>query len=191
MSTITKAIASRKSIYPYQFLEKEIPQDVLERILTYATYAPSHRKTFPWRFYVFTEDRKTALGEFLEYIYQKITPAAKFSEFKQKKILAKALQSGAVLAICMQRDPKNSVPEWEEMAATAMAVQNIWLVLEQEGLGGYWSTPSLKDYLHEFIQLPEGQQCLGFFYLGYVANTDSQEKKLLTVSEYVTFNPKD
>ena len=27
----------------------------------------------------------------------------------------------------MKRDLKESVPEWEEIAATAMAVQNMWL----------------------------------------------------------------
>jgi len=66
----------------------------------------------------------------------------------------------------MVRDPKGAIPEWEEIAATAMAVQNLWLTAHDMKIGGYWSSPSVKDYLHEHIQLGEGERCLGFFYLG-------------------------
>ena len=190
MSELYKAIASRQSTFPDQFMDKEITQDVLERLLAVANYAPSHKKTFPWRFVVFTGEHKIRLGQFLAETYQKITPQEKFSEFKHNKIAQKATQSGAVLAICMQRDPKERVPEWEEVAATAMAVQNIWLHLDALGLGGYWSTPILKDYFKDFVHLPAGQQCLGFFYLGYkTGESESSKKNLLALNEYVTFSP--
>ena len=74
--------------------------------------------------------------------------------------------SGAVIAICMQRDLKERVPEWEEIAATAMAVQNLWLMTQEMGLGGYWSSPGYISELAEDLNLQEGERCLGFFYLG-------------------------
>ena len=76
------------------------------------------------------------------------------------------MSSGAVIAICMQRDLKDRVPEWEEIAATAMAVQNMWLMTGHLGLGGYWSSPGYISDMKEELQLAEGERCLGFFYLG-------------------------
>ena len=66
----------------------------------------------------------------------------------------------------MKRDEKESVPEWEEIAATAMAVQNLWLTATELGLGGYWSTPAYVDQIGDFISMEEGETCLGLFYLG-------------------------
>ena len=86
-----------------------------------------------------------------------------------KKIIEKPNQSGCVLAICMQRDANESVPEWEEIAATAMAVQNMWLAASDLGIGAYWSSPSLKDHLYKHIELASGERCLGFFYMGKVS----------------------
>ncbi len=66
----------------------------------------------------------------------------------------------------MQRDPKESLPEWEEVAAVAMAVQNMWLTASQHGIGAYWSSPGLIKYMDEFFSLKKGEKCLGFFYMG-------------------------
>ena len=67
----------------------------------------------------------------------------------------------------MQRDPQERVPEWEEIAAVACAVQNIWIGCASLGLGGYWSSPKTIDYMHEFTSMEVGEKCLGLFYLGY------------------------
>lgn len=185
MSAIKDAIAARRSVFPDQFIDKEISKEVLDNLLTSANYAPSHRKTYPWRFIVLTGEAKLKFGQFLAETYKKTTPAEKYASFKHKKIGEKPLKSGAVIAICMQRDPKERVPEWEEIAATAMAVQNVWLCLEQLGLGGYWSTPILKDSFGDFYGLPEGQKCLGFFYLGYVNETKYPERVVLEHEDYI------
>ncbi len=66
----------------------------------------------------------------------------------------------------MRRDIKKSIPEWEEIAATAMAVQNIWLSCVNSNIGGYWSTPKNIQTLDTFLNLKKNEKCLGFFYLG-------------------------
>ena len=53
----------------------------------------------------------------------------------------------------MQRDPKESVPEWEEIASVAMAVQNMWLMAQELNLGGYWSSPLIIHQLEELLPL--------------------------------------
>lgn len=67
----------------------------------------------------------------------------------------------------MQRDPAERVPEWEEVAAVACAVQNLWLSCTAYGIGGYWSTPHSIIEAREFLELADGERCLGLFYLGY------------------------
>ena len=130
-----------------------------------ANWAPTHRRTEPWRFKVFhSEASRKALSAFLEDTYRKT--ANPFSEIKCQKMGEKPLQSACVIAICMQRDSKASLPEWEEIAATAMAVQNMWLMATEMGIGAYWSSPSLLQYMHHHIPMEEGERCLGLFYMG-------------------------
>ena len=58
------------------------------------------------------------------------------------------------------------LPEWEEIAATAMAVQNLWISCVDSNIGGYWSTPKYINKLGAFLKLNQDEVCLGFFYLG-------------------------
>jgi len=93
-------------------------------------------------------------------------PEEKFSTFKQKKIAKKPRLSSHVIAIIMQRDPEERLPEWEEIAAVSCAVQNIYLSCTLRGLGCYWSSPKFLCESPALLNLPEGQRCLGLVYLG-------------------------
>lgn len=158
-------IRDRRAVYPAQYNQIPIDRQELEIILEAANWAPTHRRTEPWRFYVFhSKESRQELADFLVSTYDKTVQQPK--AVKREKIGQKPLQSAAVIAICYQKDPEERVPEWEEIAATAMAVQNIWLQAHSMGIGGYWSSPALKDHMHKMISIPEGQTCLGFFYLG-------------------------
>ena len=76
----------------------------------------------------------------------------------------------------MRRDIKESIPEWEEIAAKSMAVQNIWLSCVNTSIGGYWSTPRYISKLKNYLNLSVNERCLGLFYLG-IYNT-TQKRKL-------------
>lgn len=158
-------IKERRSIFPAQYIDKPIAKVTLEKILEAANWAPTHKKTEPWRFKVLTGDKKQELGIFLSNKYEETDPNPK--QIKIKKLQFNPSNSGAVIAICMQRDPKESLPEWEEIASVAMAVQNMWLCCTELGIGCYWSSPGLIKYMDEFFNLNEGEQCLGFFYMGH------------------------
>lgn len=158
-------IKKRRSVFPAQYIDKPIAKSDIERILEAANWAPNHRKTEPWRFKVIQGESKEKLGLFLSLKYMETEERPK--EMKVKKLMANPKKAGAIIAICMQRDPKESVPEWEEIAATAMAVQNMWLCCTEMGIGSYWSSPGLITYMDEFFEMEQGEKCLGFFYMGY------------------------
>ncbi len=169
MKTISEIIRNRRSISPNMYLDKPIERAILEEILENANWAPNHRKTEPWRFKVFQGAALQRLSDYLGDTYERAMPAGKFSEMKLKKTRQKPLQSACVIAICMQRDPQERLPEWEEIAAVACAVQNMWLTCTEYGIGSYWSSPALITNIaaNDFLGLQEGERCLGLFYMGY------------------------
>ena len=175
VSNINEAIRVRRSVYPAQYIDKPIPNEILHTLLENANHAPTHRRTEPWRFKVFVGAAKEALGTFLSNKFKETIDAT--NEAKIKKIQSNCQCAGAVLAIVMHRDEKESVPEWEELASVSMAVQNIWLALDQYELGGYWSSPPLRNYLNEHVAMKENESCLGFFYIGYCKPLDQIIKK--------------
>ena len=158
-------IPQRRSIFPAQFSDRPIEKKDLEQLFEAAQWAPTHRKTEPWRFKVYQGNQKIALGLQMIRAYRDTT--TKYSDTKAQKIATKVTQSPVVIAIGMQRDPGESIPEWEEIASTAMAVQNLWLKATELGLGGYWSSPHFASQLHSFLDMAPGERCLGFFYLGH------------------------
>ncbi|UII77125.1 nitroreductase [Flagellimonas sp. HMM57] len=158
-------IKKRRSVFPAQYNDKPIERKTIEQLLEAANWAPTHKKTEPWRFKVVMGKKKVALGKFLSDKYQEIDSKPK--QIKIRKLQENPARSGAVIAICMQRDPNKSLPEWEELAATAMAVQNMWLCCTEMGLGCYWSSPGLITHMDEFFDLNDGEKCFGFLYMGY------------------------
>jgi len=162
---ITETIRNRRALYPDAFNNQPIPRKEIEQVLETANWAPTHKRTEPWRFKIFyTEESREKLAAFLGTAYAKSVDSP--SDFKQKKMEQKALRSGCVIAICMQRDPKERIPEWEEIASVAMAVQNMLLTAHHLRIGTYWSSPALINYFGEHVSLDEGERCLGFMYMG-------------------------
>ena len=164
--TLKQIIERRRSIFPKKYSGEAIPQEILDEILNSANFAPNHKKTKPWRFIAFRGQEKQKLGENLAEIYKTITPPESFLEKKYEDIPHKIELSDTVLAVCVTFS--GLVPEWEEIAATAMAVQNMYLTCTANEVGCYWSTPSTKDYLSEFLNLEDNQKCYGLFYMGMV-----------------------
>jgi len=161
---IAETIKDRRAVFPQQYNSEPILKKEIEKILKSANWAPTHKRTEPWRFKVFNGESQEKLGIFLAEKFKETTES--FSEFKYNKIKENPQKAGCVIAICMQRDPNESLPEWEEIAATAMAVQNMWLTAHEMKIGAYWSSPGLIKYLNEFVKMEDGERCLGFFYLG-------------------------
>ena len=86
---------------------------------------------------------------------------------------AKATQSAAAIAIVVNFS--GAVPEWEEIAATACAVQTMWLAATSIGLGGYWASPGLINHIGPFLKLEENQRCIGLFYIGKPKEVEKRE----------------
>lgn len=157
-------IESRRSIYPKSYTQEELSGDIISEILNAASFAPNHKKTKPWRFKVFRGEEKDQLGIQLSEIYKATKNPQAFLEKKYTDIQNKAFRSGAIVTICVNFS--GIVPEWEEIAATAMAVQNMYLTATAHEIGCYWSSHEAINDLGDYLNLQDNQKCIGLFYLG-------------------------
>jgi nitroreductase len=182
---IAQLIRNRRSVFPDQYNNKPISRATVEQLLEAANWAPTHKKTQPWRFKVLqASSARENLGVFLRETYLQTNP--KPQQFTANKLYNNPVKSAAVIAICMQRDPNEGLPEWEEVAAVAMAVQNMWLVCTEMGIGAYWSSPGIISKMGDFFELQPGERCLGFFYMGYFDETPPDSSRGL-VSDKTTW----
>ncbi len=174
---INDIIRTRRSVFPTQYNDKPVSKEFLKSLLENANWAPTHKLTEPWRFKVLQGASKERLGTFLSDTYTDITSDENFSPFKHKKIINNCKSAAAIIAICMQRDLKERIPEWEEVASTAMAVQNMWLTCTAHQVGCYWSSPKLIEYMDNFFDFEEGERCLGFLYIGHYNQDEDLKSK--------------
>ena len=166
---VNELIRTRRSVFVPQFEPGQvIPDDIIWQLLENANWAPTHKRTEPWRFIVFTGAGLQKLADFQADLYQQ-TAGPKFNEGKYEKLREMPPRCSHVIALAMHRaDP--SLPEIEEVEAAACAVQNLALSAHAYGLGGFWSSGGIT-YTEEakaFFGLGPADKLLGFFNLGYV-----------------------
>ncbi len=162
---VLKTIHLRRAVFQANYTDQEISREDILTILNAANAAPTHKRTQPWRFVVFRNEGLVRLGEELARIYKSVTPAEKYTELTEQNMAKKATQSKAAIAIVVNYT--GELPEWEELAATSCAVENMWLAATSIGIGGYWATPGLINHIAPFLNLEENQRCIGFFYMGH------------------------
>lgn len=185
--TLNLLISQRRAIFPSVYVDKPIPEEVVHQLLENANWAPTHKRTEPWRFQVFREGALLRLAEFLADAYTRTTPAERYSDTIRDKTRNNILKADTVIILIMQRDLQERVPEWEEVAALGAAVQNMWLSATAYGLGAYWSTPGIISQLDAWLDLPPGQRCMGLFYLAHY-DMPAQVGTRGPVSEKITWH---
>lgn len=161
---LKEIIEQRRSIFPKDYTETEISQSILDEIMHLATLAPNHKRTKPWRFKVFKDEEKSALALEMQSIYKNLQPEHLFLEKKYNDIGLKINKANVVVSIVVNFS--GMVPEWEEIAAVSMAVQNMYLTCTANNIGCYWSSPAIVNQLKNSLQIEENQKCLGLFYMG-------------------------
>ncbi|QDP85943.1 nitroreductase [Chryseobacterium sp. SNU WT5] len=166
-SVLKEIIEGRKSIFPKSYSAEEIDGEVLNEIINSGNYAPNHKRTKPWRFRTFRNEEKNQLGVKLAEIYKQTCLPQAYLEKKYLDISDKISKTDTIITICVNFS--GLLPEWEEIAATSMAVQNMYLTATAYEIGCYWSTPGMIQHVGDYLSLEDNQKCIGFFYLGKVA----------------------
>ena len=169
---INSIIRNRKSIYPKDYSKEDIPDKTIKEILLNANHAPTHRMTQPWFFKVYKNKSKQKLIDVVSKIDE-----SKLSKIKLNKFIQKVNDSNTVISVFIKRDKNKRLPEWEEIAAVSMSVQNMWLTCYVNNIGSYWSTPGFIDEYGKLINLDFNESSLGFFFMGVYKHGESTKTR--------------
>ncbi|MFY0653359.1 MAG: nitroreductase [Cyclobacteriaceae bacterium] len=186
---INNLIRNRRSIYPNMYSGEVINQSIINEILENANWAPTHGLTEPWRFTVFAGDGLKKLASFQSELYKKhATEQGNYDQAKYMKLASKPLLASHIISIGMKRGSNAKIPEIEEVASVACAVQNMYLTATANGIGCYWGSGGVT-YFEEakpFFGLGEDDKLLGFLYLG-IPKTKWPEGRRKSIDEKVTW----
>jgi nitroreductase len=171
VSEITDLIRHRRTVYPKDYTDRVVHREIIERVITNGTWAPTHGMTQPWRYVVYTGAGREQLSTFLGEEYRRITPPEKFLQKKFDNLTQRPLQSSVVIGLGMERDPNGKIGERDELLAVACAVQNMQLTCTAYGLGSFWATGAALtgSGMRDFLGISGQGQALGLLYIGYPA----------------------
>ncbi len=147
--------------------EAEVPTELVEHLIELATWAPNHKRTWPWRFTVLTGDARWRFGEALAAVAA-TDPSA--PPEKVAKLRTKYGRSPVVLLAWVRTaDDADEVRCREDRDATAAAVQNLLLGATGFGLASYWgSVPdALWDAARRVAGVDDGHDLVALVYLGW------------------------
>lgn len=182
---LKEIISERRTIKPDQYTGEKVDDLIIQQVLDSANWAPTHGYTEPWRFTVFAEDGLAKLGDFLADYDQPNKEAEDFNQVRYDRLRNSPLKCSHVIGIGMKRGDNPKIPEIEEICATAMAVQNMWLTAHALGLGSYWSTgaKAFSPEMRDLFGLGENDLSLGLFFIGKPAIPNPKGRRISKVED--------
>ena len=168
ISDTSTLILDRRSISPEKYSGRRVHREIVEQVLQHGTWAPNHGMTQPWRFRVFLDKGAKSLMAQLSEAYR-AHAGEKAMDSKVDKIRARGERCNAIVALGLDHDAEGRFPLWEDQAALAAAVQNMYLMCTAHGIGGFWSTPGFLAHplAQQALGHAEGVHGMGLFYMGY------------------------
>ncbi len=146
-----------------EFAPDPVDDEVLQRILTAATHAPSAENSQPWRFVVVRDAHKRkAIADLATNVWvggAREHSAPKLAENILKDV-DKSMTGGAMAAapviVVVCGDPANTFPSAMESSIWP-CVQNLLLAAHAEGLGASLTTMAtlVPGKLHELLGIPD------------------------------------
>ncbi|MBA3945608.1 MAG: nitroreductase [Herpetosiphonaceae bacterium] len=173
LTALADVIASRRSIK--QFAPLPVPRSLIERLIDVAVWAPNHRLTEPWRFYVLDGASRSRLGVIAAEITRAKVGAAGGSDpavLKRKADEAAASWASVpvLIYVTVVTDPVPEVDR-ENYGAVCCAVQNLMLAGHAAGLGTSWSSGAVAGAaeLHALAGADGQERMVGLIRVGYPA----------------------
>jgi len=161
--SLVDVVLSRRSIRRYE--QKEIPKDVLDKILDAGRQAPSAANKQPWHFIVVSDleiKKKLSKGMFNRFI--------KNAPFTIVGCAHKDLIAG----------------KWS-IVSTTIALQNMVVAAWAMGVGSCWIGDFNEGKVKKLLSIPENWNIVALVSFGYPAEKP-QPRKRKPVEEIVGFN---
>lgn len=170
-SNFNELSESRRSVR--RFIEKDVPDEIIIKLLKAAQSAPSAGNCQPWHFYVVKD--KTIISQIAEKSYN------------QKWITT----APVVIVVCA--DIQKTIGRYGErgrhlycLQDTAAAIQNILLCAKSLGLGTCWCGAFSEPEISETLGLQEDMRPIAVIPVGYHTGESTMPKRR-PIEEIATF----
>jgi F420 biosynthesis protein FbiB-like protein len=188
-------LKTRRSIRRYH--PTPIPKELINQLLTAATWAPSAHNRQPWRFVVMTETAvkerlALAMGQRLREDLTADNVPPELIEKEAGRSYQRITAAPVLILICLTLADMDSYPdekrtrnEWlMAVQSTAMAGQNLLLAAHQSGLSACWMCAPLfcPEVVKETLALPQDWEPQGLITMGYAAETKQKTRHPLNKS---------
>ncbi len=168
--TVLETIKTRRSVPKLR--PDPVPREVIEQMLDAAVWAPNHRLTEPWRFYVLMGDGKRRFAE-IRRRFRAATfpdPSAPEAQKALDRLHQDTVATPALIVATVHQAADPEVRE-EDFAATFMAVENLMLTGAELGVGTYMRTGAIlhDPELRALLTLEDDRRIVAIVYVGYPA----------------------
>ncbi len=154
---VLDTIRERRSVR--EFIDRDVPSELLDKLLFAGTWAPSGFNNQPWRFFI-------------------------VKEAKKKEALSKLTSYGRILlsapvCIAVFMDSHASYHRIKDAMAIGACSQNILLAAHSLGLGGVWLGEILKskEAVKELLGAPEPYELMAVLAIGYPTKKKRTSKR--------------
>lgn len=149
--------------------DRSVPPELIVHLCELATWAPNHRRTWPWRFSVLTGDARVRLGELTrdQLLLEGVQREAALS-----KALTKYCRASTIVMVGVAHQDEPEVL-YEDHLAVAAGIQNFLLGATAAGLASFWASgaPLRSDAVRQLCGFEETDQMIALIYLGWPTGT--------------------
>ena len=149
--------------------DRPIPRDVVEALCELATWAPNHKRTWPWRFALVEGDGRARLGDAIADAMEVHGDAPE----KVTKTRGKYLRTPATLVV---GSAPGDTPDRtaENRDAVAAGIQNLLLAATARGVATYWGScpKGANEAVGALCGFEPGTHLAAIIYLGWANDDD-------------------
>ncbi len=164
------------------FTGDPVPRAAVEAMLDAARWAPNHRLTNPWRFFVVTQGGpvRARVAEIVwQWTYEYVTNPTPERKRQSAEAAKQEVLDAPVMIYAFSVPGPDEEVTTENYAATCCAVQNLQLAAHAHGLAVGWSTgkPAKPAAIPAALGADPAWRLVGALFCGYPAVEMKQERK--------------
>ncbi len=170
--TLHEALRERRTIHAFR--PEPPPRERILAAIDAARWAPNHRRTEPWRFYLLGPVTATAIAE----LNAVLVVAAKGAAAGAAKLARWREVPGWLAVTCVAAD--DPLQAQEDYAAVCCAIQNLQLALWSDGIGVKWTTGAVTRDPRFFAAAgidAARERLVGLLWYGYPADVPRMDRR--------------
>ena len=169
---VAELLRGRRTINLFQ--PEPVGTGVLLEAIELARWAPNHRLTEPWRFYVLGPE----MSEKASRCWADFEGAEKGERIAAARLERLRAIPGHFIVTSLRNE--DAVTDLENYAACCCAMQNVMLYLWQRGVGVKWTTGQItrEQVLYDTIGInAAAERIVGYFWYGFAKIVPEQKRK--------------